>query len=131
MTYITLKMLHMVSAVASISGFLLRGYWMMMESDRLQRKLVRIVPHIVDTVFLLSGIALIMMLNLNVLSQPWLLAKFAGLIVYIVLGTIAIRRGSTLQIRIIAFTAALAVFAYIVGVALLKSPASWLAVATI
>ena len=131
MTYITLKMLHMVSAVASISGFLLRGYWMMMESDRLQRKLVRIVPHIVDTVFLLSGIALIMMLNLNVLSQPWLLAKFAGLIVYIVLGTIAIKRGSTLQIRIIAFTAALAVFAYIVGVALLKSPASWLAVATI
>ncbi len=131
MTYITLKMLHMVSAVASLSGFLLRGYWMMMESDRLQRKLVRIVPHIVDTVFLLSGIALIMMLNLNVLSQPWLLAKFAGLIVYIVLGTIAIKRGSTLQIRVTAFIAALAVFAYIVGVALSKSAASWLAVATI
>ncbi|MDH3614989.1 MAG: SirB2 family protein [Gammaproteobacteria bacterium] len=43
------------------------------------------------------------------------------------LGTVAIRRGSTLRIRIIAFVGALSVFAYIVGVALSKSPASWLA----
>jgi len=121
-----IKSLHMVTGVVTISGFVLRGYWMMTQSDKLQLKVIRIVPHIVDTLFLLSGIALVSTLHINVFSESWLLAKFAGLIAYIVLGTFAIKRGATLQIRIIAFVAALAVFAYIVGVALAKSPASWL-----
>ena len=126
MTYMLIKSLHMITAIATISGFVLRGYWMMVESERLQLKLIRIAPHIIDTLFLLSGIALVYQLHLNVFSQPWLLAKIIGLIAYIVLGTIAIKRGPTLQIRVIAFVAALATFAYIVGIALTKSPASWL-----
>jgi uncharacterized membrane protein SirB2 len=117
----------MLTAVATISGFVLRGYWMMTQSDRLQLRVIRIVPHIVDTVFLLSGVAMVWTLQLNVLSQPWLLAKFTGLIIYVVLGAIAIKRGPTMQIRITAFVSALAVFAYIIGVAMTKSPASWLA----
>lgn len=126
MTYVMIKSLHMITGVVTISGFILRGYWMMAQSDKLQLQVIRIVPHIIDTLFLLSGVALVWMLHLNVFSESWLLAKFAGLIVYIVLGTFAIKRGATLQIRIIAFVGALAVFAYIVGVALAKSPASWL-----
>lgn len=126
MTYTLIKMLHMLSAVATISGFILRGYWMMTRSEKLQHRITRIAPHIVDTVFLLSGVALVFMLNLNAFSQPWLLAKFAGLILYIVLGTIAIKRGSTMQIRVVAFVSAVAVFAYIAGIALTKSAASWL-----
>lgn len=116
----------MITGVATISGFLLRGYWMMTRSDKLQMKVTRIAPHIIDTLFLLSGIALVSTLHLNAFSEPWLLAKFVGLIGYIVLGTIAIKRGPTLKIRIVAFVGALAVFAYIAGVAVAKSPASWL-----
>ena len=126
MTYQFLKVLHTLTAIASISGFVLRGYWMMTESDKLRLKITRVAPHIVDTVFLLSGIALVMSLHINAFTQPWLVAKFTGLIVYIVLGAIAIRRGATQQIRVVAFIGALAVFAYIVGAALSKSPASWL-----
>ena len=126
MTYLLIKSLHMITAVATISGFVLRGYWMMMQSDKLTLKVVRIAPHIIDTLFLLSGVALVSILQLNALSEPWLLAKFAGLIGYVVLGTIAIKRGPTLQIRVIAFVGALSLFAYIVGVALAKSPMSWL-----
>jgi len=126
MTYVMIKSVHMITGIVTICGFILRGYWMMAQSDKLQLKFTRIAPHIIDTLFLLSGIALVWMLHLNVFSESWLLAKFAGLIVYIVLGTFAIKRGATLQIRIIAFVGALAVFAYIVGVALAKSPASWL-----
>ena len=121
-----IKSIHMITAIATISAFLLRGYWMMVESERLQLKFIRIAPHIIDTVFLLSGIALIIKMQLNVFSEPWLLAKLVGLVTYIVLGTIAIKRGPTLQIRVIAFVAALATFAYIIGVAVAKSPASWL-----
>ena len=128
MSYLFLKSVHMIAAVITIAGFVLRGYWMMVRSDRLQKKLVRIAPPIVDTVFLLSGIALVVVLHLDVFKAPWLLAKFAGLVAYIVVGAIAIKRGSTLQIRIVAFVVALALFAYIVGVAMTKSPASWLTV---
>jgi uncharacterized membrane protein SirB2 len=127
LSYVFVKSLHLISGAMTIAGFVLRGYWMMVQSDKLQLKVTRIAPHIIDTLFLLSGVALVLMLHLNVFSQAWLLAKFTGLIVYIVLGTIAIKRGPTLQTRVIAFVAALAVFAYIVGVALSKSPASWLA----
>ena len=126
LSYLLIKSLHLITAIATISGFILRGYWMMTESDKLQSKLTRIAPHIIDTLFLLSGIALVSMLQMNAFSQPWLLAKFAGLIAYIVLGTFAIKRGPTLQIRIIAFVGAVALFVYIVGVALTKSPVSWL-----
>ncbi|MDH5620563.1 MAG: SirB2 family protein [Gammaproteobacteria bacterium] len=131
MLYWMTKSLHMITAIATISGFMLRGYWMMTESDRLQLRITRIAPHIIDTIFLLSGIALIFMLHLNAFTQPWLLAKFAGLVVYIVLGTIALKRGATRQIRVVAFVAALAVFGYIVGVATTRSPASWLALFSI
>jgi uncharacterized membrane protein SirB2 len=127
LTYLLIKSLHTLTALATILGFMLRGYWMMTQSDKLQLKITRIAPHIVDTAFLLSGVAMVWILQLNAFSQPWLIAKFTGLIIYIVVGAIAIKRGPTLQIRIIAFVSALAVFAYIIGVAISKSPASWLA----
>jgi len=127
MDYLPIRNLHSLAALLTISGFMLRGYWMVTGSARLEHRMTRTLPHIVDTIFLLSGIAMLLMLSLNPLKQNWLLAKFAGLIAYILLGTIAIRRGSTMQIRKVAFVTALAVFAYIVGVALSKSAASWLA----
>lgn len=127
MTYLLFKHLHTLLAMLTISGFVARGYWMMTDSGKLQYRVTRIAPHILDTVFLASGIAMLVLLSLNPLTQSWLLAKFAGLIAYIVLGTVAIRRGSTRQVRTVAFIAAIAVFAYVVGVALSKSPASWLA----
>jgi len=127
MTYILIKHLHMLFAGLTITGFVVRGYWMMTGSDKLQHPVTRILPHIADTIFLLSGIAMLVLLSLNPLSQSWLLAKFTGLVLYILFGTLAIRRGPTREIRIIAFVAALSMFAYVVGVALAKSPASWLA----
>ena len=127
MTYLLTKNLHMLTAVITISGFIVRGFWMMTGSEKLQHRVTRVAPHIVDTIFLVSGVAMVVMLSLNPLTQAWLLAKFTGLLAYIVLGTVSIRRGPTLQIRLLAFVGAVSVFAYIVGVALSRSPASWLA----
>jgi len=127
MTYLAIKHLHVLSAILTITGFVVRGYWMLTGSDTLQHPVTRVLPHVVDTIFLSSGIAMLVMLGLNPLSQPWLLAKFGGLILYVLLGTVAIRRGSNLEMRAVAFVAALSMFAYVVGVAISKSPASWLA----
>jgi len=82
---------------------------------------------VVDTAFLISGIWLVVILHLTVREQAWLIAKVVALILYIVFGAIALRRGRTMQIMGAAFVAALLTYLYIAGVALHKSPASWIA----
>jgi uncharacterized membrane protein SirB2 len=74
---------------------------------------------------------MIWLLQLDPFTQAWLVAKFTGLIAYILLGTIAIKRGKTLQTRLIALAGAVSVFAYITGVALTKSPFSWIALTAV
>jgi uncharacterized membrane protein SirB2 len=120
-TYTLLKYLHISCAALSGAGFVLRGVWVLHGSPALARRWVRIAPHVVDTVLLASAIALTVLLNQYPLAQAWLTAKVVGLIAYIVLGTIALKRGRTPAIRRIAFGGALLVFAYIVAVAMTKS----------
>src|SRR5512135_3858152 len=103
------------------AGFALRGAWMLQGSPLLARRWVRVLPHVVDTVLLASAIALAVMLEQYPLMQGWLTAKLIGLVVYIALGTIALKRGRTRAVRLAAFGGALLVFAYIVAVALTKS----------
>ena len=127
--YSVLKLVHVSAAVVSIAGFVLRGLWMLRRSALLEQRLVRILPHVVDTILLLSGIALVWLMRLQVTEQPWLMTKLVAVVVYIGLGMVALRRGRTLAIRAVAFSLALATFAYIAGLALSKSLFSWLAVA--
>lgn len=126
--YLLLKNVHVGLAMLSIGGFLLRAYWMTRNSRMLDRRIVRILPHAIDTAFLLSGIALVLLLQLRVTQSPWLLAKLLALVAYIVFGTIALKRGRTLRIRLAALLLAVLTFAYIVGAAVNKSPGSWLGV---
>ena len=128
--YLTLKLFHIIFAAVTFLGFAERGYWMIVASDLLDHRVTRIAPHIIDTLFLASGIGMLLAISLNPLAQPWLLAKFGGLILYVLLGTVAIKRGSNRNIRIGAFIAALATFAYIVGVGLTRSTLSWTAYLT-
>lgn len=122
-----MKNLHLTFAVLTILGFVVRGVWMLRSSPLLQHPVSRIAPHIIDTLFLATGIAMVVQLDLTVTQNPWLLAKFVGLAFYIVLGAIALRRGRTIRIRKAAFFAALLSFAYVIGAAVNKSPLSWLA----
>ncbi|MGB5622882.1 MAG: SirB2 family protein [Gammaproteobacteria bacterium] len=122
--YPALKHLHVSCAAISLGLFVLRGWWMMSDPARLQVRWVRIVPHVVDTLLLASAIGLTFLIQQWPLRHAWLTAKVLGLVVYIVLGTIALKRGSTRTVRIGAFFAALAVFAWIVVTARLHAP--WL-----
>jgi len=124
MDYLILKALHVTSAAASLALFVIRSAWMMWAPERLRHRWVKVVPHLVDTVLLASAIALVWQLGgLVVLrTQSWLVAKIVALLIYIVLGSIALKRGPTLRIRVAAFFAAIAVFGYIVCVAIVKSP---------
>ncbi|MCS2609180.1 SirB2 family protein [Halomonas sp. wenzhen-202101] len=124
--YMTLKHLHMTAAFASLAFFIVRAWWSVQSLPLLQARWVKIVPHIIDTALLTLGVMLAVMLNFWPLPS-WLSAKLAGLVIYIVLGTVAIKRGATPTIRAGAAVAAVAVFIYIVGAAIRHDPLSWLA----
>jgi uncharacterized membrane protein SirB2 len=125
--YLIIKNIHVTFATLTIVGFVLRGYWRISGSNLHQHRAMKIVPHAVDALFLATGIWLIMMLNMNPLQHPWLLAKFVAIFAYVGLGMIAFRFGRTPQIRSLAFVGAVASFTFVVGAALIKSPMSWLA----
>ncbi len=125
--YLALKHLHLTAVVLSFALFALRGLWMLTDSPQLQRRWVRIVPHLIDIALLASAIALTLVIQQYPLVNGWLTAKVLGLIVYIILGSIALKRGPSKPIRAAAGVAALAVFGYIVSVALTHSPLGFLA----
>jgi len=125
--YLTVKTIHIIAAILTISGFVLRGLWMITESPAIGRRSTTILPHVVDTLFLITGIWLIWLLRLNVLEQPWLIAKLVALVAYVWLGMLALRRGRTARTRAVAFGLAVLTFAYIAGAAMTKSVSSWLA----
>ena len=122
MDYLLLKYVHVGCVIASGGGFVLRGFWMLLDSPRLNQRWVRIFPHVVDTGLLSSAIALATISGQYPLAQSWLSAKVIGLVAYILCGTMALKRGRTKSIRAVFFVVALAIFAYIVSVALHRSP---------
>lgn len=123
--YLILKTAHVGSVVASFALFFLRGVWMMRESSLLRRAWVRVMPHLVDTVLLFSAVAMAVMTRQYPFVAGWLTAKVVALVAYIGLGMVALKYGRTRGVRVAAWIAALAVFGYIVAVALARNPAPW------
>lgn len=121
-----LKPLHISLALLSFSMFSMRGIWMWRESPMLQRRLwTRWVPDSIDTALLATGLWLMFRASLFPDTQPWLAAKMTALVLYIILGSIAIKRGPSRRIRMLAWGFASLVFIYIIGVALQRDPVSW------
>jgi len=125
MDYSSLKITHVSCVAISYMLFVARGLWMVHDSPHLQQRWVRIVPHVVDTILLASAVALAVMSHQYPLANGWLTAKVVGLLIYIGLGTVALKRGKTRRARVAAWLAAQAVFFYIVAVALTRQPLPW------
>jgi uncharacterized membrane protein SirB2 len=119
--------IHVGSVILSLAGFAGRGLLMLGGSTWLEARTVRIVPHLVDTVLLASGVWLAWFLKQYPFVHGWLTAKVIGLLAYIVLGAIALRRGRTRRLRAAALAGALLTAAYIVSVALTRNPLGALA----
>ncbi|HLU20652.1 MAG TPA: SirB2 family protein [Pusillimonas sp.] len=124
MTYLYIKHLHATAAIVSIVLFIIRAVWSVKGSPRLQSGFARIAPHIIDTILLLAGIYLASVVGWH---QPWIAAKIVGLVLYIGIGTLAIKRGKTPASRAAAAVVAVLIFAYIVSVAVTKQPLGWFA----
>lgn len=121
--YFFVKQLHVACVIVSLAGFAARGVLMLAGSSLLRARFVRVAPHVVDTLLLASAAWLAWFLGqVPFVNAPWLTAKVLGLLAYIVLGSVALKRGRTLRLRAAAFVAALLAAAYVVGVALTRDP---------
>lgn len=123
--FLTLKTLHIIFALISLTGFLLRALLMYTGSPLLRHRAVQIIPHIVDTVFLGSGFWLAFVVNFGLFSNPWLTMKVLLLMLYLLFVGITLSRGSTMITRTVSFFLAILTYVYIVGVAINKSPLGW------
>jgi len=121
-----LKLIHVSCALVSIAGFALRGYWMVGNNPLLQHRVAKVLPHVIDTLLLGSALALLFVLHLSPLKQPWLCAKIIALLLYIGLGMVALRFGQSKQVKVRACLLALLTAGYMVSVAYSKSPLGFL-----
>ena len=118
--YLTIKLLHITCVGLSGSLFVLRGFWMLRNTAMLDRRWVKVLPHVIDSALLASALTLATISRQYPIEQNWLTAKLVGLLVYIVLGAVALKRGKTRAGRTAAFIAAVTVFIYIISVAVTK-----------
>jgi len=125
--YLPLRHAHIACAVLTITLFVLRGGLMLAESPWQQNVVLRYLPHAVDTVLLTTALMLTTVIRQFPFSTDWLTMKVLLLVVYIVLGSIALKRGRTRRIRIAAFLAALLTVAFLLTVARAHDPLGILA----
>ncbi len=119
-----IKLIHMSTAFISISFFLIRGFWVFNNSSMMRKKWVKILPHVNDTVLLITATLLALSLHQYPFVDGWLTAKFTALIIYIIFGMFALKRAKEMKNKVLFFILALVTFSYIVGVALTRT-AGW------
>ena len=119
-TFAILKGVHVVAVVISISLFLYRYSLLVRKPAKPLARLLKIIPHVNDTVLLVAAIGMLATLHLNPFTTPWLLAKLIALLLYIVSGAMCFRADAGSQRQTLFFVLAIAAFSYILFAALTK-----------
>lgn len=123
-SYLIFKHLHMTAVALSGLLFMVRGLWLLQGSTQLQAKWVKITPHVIDTLLLVSAIAMLVVAQQ---FPAWVHVKITLLIVYIGLGLMAFKKAKTQGQKLTFLLAAVAVYVFLISVALTKSPAGFFA----
>ena len=125
--YAQIKWVHIASIIASGLLFLFRGSLVMAGRERIAMlSPLRFLSYGVDTVLLSAALMLLTILPHAMYANGWLTLKLVLVVIYVVLGSLALKRGRTAGMRAGAFVAALAVYLTIVGIARVHHPLGWL-----
>ena len=120
--YLQIKWVHIWAVILSGSLFALRGQLMLARSRLTNHAALRYLSYAIDTTLLTAALMLVTILHQYPFVQAWLTVKVLLLVVYIVLGTLALKRGRTRGVQVACYVAALAVFAFIASVARAHNP---------
>lgn len=94
---------------------------MALDSKMLHAKPVKILPHIVDTVLLISALTLAYKISSTPIQTDWIIAKVIALVIYIGVGVVALKPGGYKPVRIAFWILGIIIFIYIASVAIHKS----------
>lgn len=120
--YPQIKLVHVLCVILSGSLFAGRGLLMLGRSHYANHPLLRYLSYAIDTTLLTAALMLVALLHQYPFVQGWLTVKVFLLVVYIVLGSMALKRGRTRATRAGYFVAAIAVYLFIISVAIAHHP---------
>lgn len=120
--YPQIRLVHIAAVLASGGLFLVRGLALNLGGRWAMAAPLRYLSYTIDTVLLTAALMLATILRMYPLVQGWLTVKILLLVVYIVLGTFALKRGRTPATRWGCYVGALAVYAFIISVARAHHP---------
>jgi uncharacterized membrane protein SirB2 len=120
--YAQIKLVHVFAVILSGSLFAFRGAMMLARSRFTNAAVLRVASYAIDTTLLTAALMLVTILHQYPFVQAWLTAKVLLLVVYIVLGSLALKRGRTRTVQVSCYFAALAVFLFIVSIARAHDP---------
>lgn len=120
--YPVIKLVHVTAVAVTGSLFILRFVWMWQETLQQRGRWVRTLPHVNDTLLLISGLTMAWLSGQLPLQAPWLTAKLFVLLAYILFGALALRHGKSARVRRWSGYAAIGCYFYIVSIALTRNP---------
>jgi uncharacterized membrane protein SirB2 len=124
--YPQILFVHVLAISLSGGLFALRGLGILAGARWPQAVVVRYLSYTIDTVLLTAALMLVTILPAAMFANHWLTVKLVLVVVYVVLGVFALRRGRTRTIRTACYFAALLVFTTIIGIARMHHPLGWL-----
>jgi uncharacterized membrane protein SirB2 len=120
--YLIIKSIHITAVSLSLVLFFIRGMMMLLKNPLYRHKLFKVIPPIVDTFLLATGVTLMIMLQQYPTEQSWLAVKLSALIAYIVLGVIALNRVNNYKAQVLSFILAVLLILFMVTVARSHNP---------
>ena len=118
--YLLIRQLHILTAVLSVTLFTFRFLLLTRNASWQPGRLLKILPHISDSLLLVFAILLCIIIQQAPLVTPWLTEKVAVVILYIVAGMFALKGSKTRPGKIIWFIIAITMFAYAANIAINK-----------
>ena len=120
--YPQIKAVHIAAVILSGLLFLMRGGAVQLGASWAMAAPLRYLSYTIDTVLLTAALMLATIIHQFPFVQGWLTAKVLLLVVYVVLGSFALKRGRTRAVRTSCWIAALLVYLYIISIARAHNP---------
>lgn len=118
--YMAVKHIHLTLIAVSVLFFITRYVWVMTNSGMMQKKWVKIAPHVIDSMLLVSALVLCVIISQYPFMTGWLTEKFIGLVLYIGFGLLALKLGKDKKVKTVGFIFAVATIAFMGKLAVTK-----------
>ena len=123
--YTILKFVHVSCVLLSLTGFLLRSYFLLLSPGMLVRWWVKYTPHFVETTLLISALAMLPLIDEYPFSDNWLTAKLLAMLCYIAVAGYTLHGAKKMITKFSLIMLSLIIFSYIIGVAIYHNPFFW------